>query len=77
MILTRLLREDNIKMLTSKSRIEDMDCIYLVQVRDRWHALVSAVMNLRVPLSAGNFLTSCGPVSFSTTPLYVVGSFVT
>ena len=26
-----------------------MDCIVLVQNRDRWRALVSAVMKLRVP----------------------------
>jgi len=27
--------------------------------RDRWRALVSTVMDLRVPKNAGNFLTSC------------------
>jgi hypothetical protein len=26
-----------------------MDWIYMAQVRDRWRAVVSAVMNLRVP----------------------------
>ena len=35
-----------------------MDWIDLSQVRDRWRALVTAVMNLRDPSNAGNFLTS-------------------
>jgi hypothetical protein len=35
-----------------------MDWIDMAQDRDRWRALVSAVMNLGVLLNAGNFLTS-------------------
>ena len=41
--------EDNIKMDLKKVRREGMDWIELVQVRDRWRALVNAIMNLRVP----------------------------
>ena len=47
-----------------------MDWIGLVQDRDRWRTLVSAVMNHRVLWNAGNFLTSCKPVSFSRSTLH-------
>ena len=38
-------------------------------------ALVNAVVDLRTPQNAGNFLTSCKPVSFSRTPLHGVSKF--
>jgi len=41
--------EDNIKMDLQKGECRGMDWIELAQDRDRWLALVSAVMNLRVP----------------------------
>jgi len=45
-----------------------LDWIDLAQDRERCRALVSAVMNVRVPLKVRNFLTSREPVSPDSAP---------
>jgi len=41
--------DDNIKMDIRQMGWEGMDWIELAEDRDRWRALVNAVINLRVP----------------------------
>jgi hypothetical protein len=57
--------KDNVRMDLQEVGCGCDDWIGLAQDRDRWWALVSAVRNLRVTQNAGNFLTSCKPVSVS------------
>ena len=61
---------DNIRMDLQEVGCGYVDWIGLAQDTDRWRTLVSAVMNLRVPQNARNFLTSCKLVSFSRRALH-------
>jgi len=54
----RLRWEDNIKMNLQEVGFGVVDWVKQAQDRDRWLALVNAVVNLRVPKNAGNFLTN-------------------
>jgi len=55
--------EDNIKMDFQEVVGGCEGWMELAQDRDRWRALVSTVMNLRVPKKEGNFLTLLHGVS--------------
>jgi hypothetical protein len=57
--------EHNIMVDLQEVGCEVMDWIELAQDGYRWRTLVNVVMNHRVPQNAGNFLTSCKPVSKS------------
>ena len=61
---------DNFGMDLQEEGCDYMGWIGRAQDRDSWQTLVSAVMNHRVPWNAGNFLTSCKPVSFSRRTLH-------
>ena len=57
--------EDNIKMDLEEVGGGCEDWMELAQDRDRWRALVSTVMNLRVPKMRGISCLATEPVSFS------------
>jgi hypothetical protein len=50
--------EDNIKIDLREAGLGGVDWIDLAQDREQWQALVSMLMNLRVPSNVGKFLNS-------------------
>ena len=61
----RLRWDNNIKIDLQELGYEGMAWIDVAQDKDRWRAVVNAVMNLRVPQNAGNLSSSSESVSFS------------
>jgi hypothetical protein len=66
----RCKQGDNIKADFQEVGYGGMDWIELAQDRGSWWVIVNAVMNFRVPQHAGNFLTTCKPVSLSRTLIH-------
>jgi hypothetical protein len=56
---------DHVKMDLREIESRGMDWINLARDRHQWRALVNTVMNLRVPLNAGKFLSGCTIGGFS------------
>jgi len=50
--------EDNIRMDLRETGWECVDWIHVVQDRNPWRAVENTVINLLIPLKAGNFLIS-------------------
>jgi hypothetical protein len=56
---------DNIRMDLREIGWGGTDWIDVAQDRDQWRALVNTVMNLRVPINVGKFLSVCATGGFS------------
>jgi hypothetical protein len=68
--LRRLRRKsvNNINMNLRNIGWDGLKWIDVAQHREQWRALVNTVMNLRVPLNSGNFLSTCRIGGFSRRP---------
>ena len=64
-ILGRINGEDNIKIDFQEMGGGCGDWMELAQDRERWRALVSTVMNIRIPKKRGISWLATEPVSFS------------
>jgi hypothetical protein len=62
---------DNIKTDRNEIGWKDAERIHLAQDRDKWRAVVNAVMNLLVVWSAGDLLASRATIRFSRILLVV------
>jgi hypothetical protein len=63
-------RKNNINIDLKGIWYVDLGRINMDHDRDHFRAFVNTVMNLRVPLKAGNFLANWATVRFSTTLLH-------
>jgi hypothetical protein len=50
---------DNIKMDLREIGWGDVDWVDMAQDRDQWRTLVNTVLNIRVQISTGKFLSGC------------------
>ena len=58
------INEDNINMDLKERGQGSVDCILLVQNREKWQISVSKTENIWVPFNADNFLSAYGNIVF-------------
>jgi hypothetical protein len=63
--LVELRERDDLKDIDLKDNRWGVDCVDIAKDRDKWGAVVNAVMNLQVPYNGVVFLATLRPVSFA------------